>query len=420
MTAVALMALTQSWSPASGEPPVGTPTPTGAPAQPLAPPVSPPLSTGCAPPSTEIVRTMPWAQRRLGAAGVWNLTRGAGVTVAVIDTGVDAAVPQLAGRVLAGTDVTGQRVPANTDCSGHGTFVAGIIAAAPVPGTPVAGMAPEATVLPIRQASRDSDGTAAGLAAGIRAAVDGRASVINISTSAFFPDDSLHAAIRYATERDVLIVAAVANQAENGNPRTYPAAYPEVLAVGATGQNGQPAGFSEAGDYVDVAAPGEGVISLGTGGSGHLVGDGTSYAAPEVAGVAALVRAYRPELSAAAVRRRIELTADRPGGRLPDPQLGWGVLNPVSAVTAELPGETAGPASPSTATGAVRNVMLPPVRPNHAPRGITLIFTAAALSVALVGVAGIRVARAGLRRQWRPGTGEEALAELSRRRRHPA
>jgi type VII secretion-associated serine protease mycosin len=347
---------------------------------------------------------MPWAQQRLGTAGVWHLTRGAGVTVAVIDTGVDATVPQLAGRVLPGIDVTGQRVPANTDCSGHGTFVAGIIAAATVPGTPIAGVAPAVTVLPIRQASTDSDGTVAGLAAGIRAAVDNKASVINISSSAFFPDDRLYAAVRYAADRDVLIVAAASNQAENGNPRAYPAAYPEVLAVGAIGQDGQPANFSEAGDYIDVAAPGAGIVSLSRGGSGHLVGEGTSYATPAVAGVAALIRAYRPELSAAVVRRRIELTADRPGGRVPDPRVGWGVLNPVSAVTAQLPGEATGSASPASA-GTERVAVPSPVRIDRAPRDTALIFAAAVCTVALVGAVGIRVVRAGRRRRWRPGTG---------------
>src|SRR5262249_51030991 len=130
----------------------------------------------------------------------------------------------------------------------------------------------------------------------------------------------------------VLIVAAAANQARNGNPRTYPAAYPHVVAVGAINQDGNRADFSEAGGFVDLAAPGNNVLSVGPKGPGHLVGQGTSFATPFVTATAALVRAYYPKLTAAQVKHRLEATADHPGRPLPDPQVGWGVVNPYAAV----------------------------------------------------------------------------------------
>jgi membrane-anchored mycosin MYCP len=316
-----------------------------------------PTSTdqNCAAPPVTTDPSVPWPQVQLAPQQVWPLTTGAGVTVAVVDSGVDGHSPQLAGRVLRGLDVINPGDgPANTDCYGHGTFVAGIIAAAPTAGTGFAGVAPGATILPIRAANNAQDGTADLLATGIRDAVDDGASVINLSASTTTPDQHLAAAVRYAQAHNVLIVAAAANDAQDGDPVPYPAALPGVLGVGAVDSSGARADFSQTGPYVSLVAPGVNVISVGPGGGGQWQGSGTSYAAPFVAGVAALVRAYRPHLSAAQVLHRLLATADHPATTLPDPGLGWGTVDPLAAVTDVLPEEGPGGAIRTSGPVAAR------------------------------------------------------------------
>jgi type VII secretion-associated serine protease mycosin len=358
----------------------------------------------CSTPSTETYPSVPWTHTRLGVARVWDLTKGAGVAVAVIDTGVDASVPQLSGHVLPGVDVVNGSGPANTDCLGHGTFVAGIIAAQPREGTGVVGVAPGVTILPIRQANTNYDGTAAGLAKSIRIAADAGAKVVNISASAFFPSDELRLAVDYATARDVLLVASASNEAQSGNPKAYPAAYPQVLAVGAIGHDGRRSGFSEVGDYLSLVAPGVDIISLSRAGSGHLVDNGTSYATPFVAAAAALVRAYHPELNAARVKRRLELTADHLGVQVPNPQVGWGVVNPYNAVAMVLPEEgaqgRAGPAKPVRVPRAK-------VSDNSAAEAAK-VFTFALLGLALGALVLAYTLPRANRRRWRPADAPDA------------
>ncbi|ONI87954.1 type VII secretion-associated serine protease mycosin [Actinosynnema sp. ALI-1.44] len=279
---------------------------------------------------------------------MWPLTDGSGITVAVVDTGVDGNVPQLrGGKVLAGVDTTKPgKAPANTDCFGHGTFVAGIIAASPTAGTGYAGVAPGVRILPIRCATTDAPNqpgtlTPAGMALGIRAAVDGGARVVNVSASTTEQNRELAEAVAYADSKDVVVVASAANSAKNGDPVTYPAAYGSVIAVGAVDESGQRADFSQTGPFVSLVAPGVDVLGLGPGGPGHWKGSGTSYSAPFVTGTAALVRAYHPRLTAAQVKHRLLTTANHPAVPLPDPGLGWGTVNPMAAVTTVLPEEGA-------------------------------------------------------------------------------
>jgi type VII secretion-associated serine protease mycosin len=343
----------------------------------------------------------PWTNDRLAVSRVQQMTTGSGVTVAVVDTGVDASVPQLAGHVLPGVDVVNGAGSANTDCFGHGTFVAGIIAAAPRAGTGVVGLAPGVTILPIRQANSPSDGTAQGLAKSIRAAVDGGAKVVNISASAFFPSEELRAAVDYATSRDVLLVASASNEAKSGSPTAYPAAYPPVIAVGAVGRDGRRTEFSEVATFLDLVAPGTDIISLSRAGQGHLSDSGTSFATPFVTAAAALVRAYHPKLTAAQVKRRLEVTADHPGTSLPSPQVGWGVVNPYNAVTAILPAETGSSASPGRLDGIAP---LPDDTPDNRARDTAAIFaTVAGVLGVVVGLAAFLLPRA-MRRRWRPAS----------------
>jgi membrane-anchored mycosin MYCP len=347
-----------------------------------------------------------WPQQRLDYARVWPLTQGQHATVAVVDSGVDGRQRQLAGRVEDGVDVLHGTGNADTDCVGHGTFVAGIVAAAPVSGVGFAGVAPAATILPIRQTDVDENGTADGLASGLRAAVDGGASIVNVSVVSRTLTPALTQAVVYAEQHDVLVVAAAANDAQLGNPISYPAASPTVLAVAAVGQNDQRSGFSEVGHFVALAAPGTDVVSVGPAGPGQLVGSGTSYAAPFVSGVAALVRAYHPDLTAAQVRHRLEVTADHPPVALPDPQVGWGVIDPYAAVTALLPEEHESSdvrPLPSSARPVAQAAAAspPPTRP--------LIVAAVCAAIAVLAAIASEVVRRGRRRKWR--TGDDRVIE---------
>ncbi|WP_433388587.1 type VII secretion-associated serine protease mycosin [Micromonospora sp. KLBMP9576] len=350
-----------------------------------------------APTSTET--GVSWGQQRLGIERAWPLSRGEGVLVGVVDTGVDAGIPQLRGRVLRGADLTAAGRPrADNDCFGHGTFVAGIIGAAPVAGSGFAGVAPDARILPIRVTNSMEDGTASRLADGVRAAVDAGAKVVNISASTPVPEPSLVSAIEYAERQDVVVVAAAANGADQNKIVAYPAALPTVIAVGAIDSTGALADFSQTGKHLGLVAPGVDVTSVGPGGPGHWQGSGTSYAVPFVAGTAALVRSYRPGLTAAQVRARLLATADHPAAVLPDPGFGWGVVNPAAAVATVLAEEG----------GDAVAVVPPPARrpdlPPPDPTGPRLAALAAGVTVVAIGLVALLAALlpAGNRRRWRP------------------
>jgi type VII secretion-associated serine protease mycosin len=360
----------------------------------------------CLPPPTGSQKTVPWAQRELAPQRVWPLTTGAGVTVGVVDTGVDANIPQLrTAHVLKGLDVTtGGTGSANTDCYGHGTYVAGIIAAQAEAGTRFVGVAPGVTILPVRCANTPSgqgagELTAKTMADGIRAAVDGGAKVINISASTTEQNTDLEAAVRYAAAADVVVVASAANSASQGDPVTYPASYPSVIAVGAVTEAGQHADFSQTGPYLSLVAPGVDVVSLGPGGKGQWQGSGTSYAAPFVAATAALVRAYHPGLTATQVKHRLEVTADRPPAKVPDPAFGWGTVNPMAAVSTILPEEQSGQVQP---VGDLPPTAAPDV-PMRDAMGPALVVGGALLGIVLVFglVWSVRLVRAAGHRGWK-------------------
>ena len=339
----------------------------------------------------------PWAQQQLDPGRIWPLTTGRGVIVAVIDSGVDARNPALAGAVESGADVVQPGKPADYDCVGHGTVVAGIIAARPRPGSAFEGIAPGAEILPVRQTQSDQQeaGGVGFLAAAVNYAVSRGAEVINISITATSSTPALAAAVRDALDHDVVIVAAAGNDGADQNaPKSYPAALPGVLAVGAVGRDGQPLDFSAAG--ASVVAPGAEIVGPEAGGTGLVTGQGTSFATAFVSGVVALVRAYRPDLTAAQVVHRIEATADHPPGPLPDPRLGWGEIDPYAAVTAVLAPQS----QPSSPAAPLR---LPPP-PGPAPSQLPAVLFAAAALVAAAAVLGVAlVVPAGRRRRWRPG-----------------
>jgi membrane-anchored mycosin MYCP len=339
-----------------------------------------------------------WGARLLRLPELWRDAggTGTGLRLAVIDTGVSPH-RLLAGRLRGGGDFVGGG-DGTQDCDGHGTAVAGIAASATDPATGFSGVAPGAQVLAIRQTSanltvRGPDGQESGtgdttsLARAVLHAVREHADVINISLTSCRPPPrqatALQAALDYAMRHDVVVVASAGNTSagprDGGGPDPRPGGCPsvpdagtvslpgwydaDVLTVGAVGPTGVPAPFSYPGGWVDVAAPGERLLTLSPGGD-RLTGtvdrlddagtdtpgpvDGTSFAAPAVAGLALLVRQRYPALTARQVMDRIEATARGAAGAR-DPRLGYGVIDPVAALTRlpeVLPPPSAGPPVP--------------------------------------------------------------------------
>ncbi|MFI7441197.1 type VII secretion-associated serine protease mycosin [Nonomuraea indica] len=335
-----------------------------------------------------------WAQRRLNARSVWKLTRGEGVTVAIVDSGLDLRHPSLAGAVIKQVDLTRTT---HRDCMGHGTATAGIIAGRYLQGVPFHGVAPAARLLSYKQ-TNEQDGDVAKLAEGIIEAADAGADVINVSVQASDQPD-LKAAVQYALSRDIVIVAAAGNVDKGGvTSPAYPAAYEGVLSVGSAAQDGRLSDFSNTGSRVGVVAPGEKVTSTWTGRSFRGDLEGTSFAAPYVAGVAALVRARHPRLTNEQVRRRIERTADGAHGD----GTGAGMVNPLLAVTAVLPSEQVAVAAPPEVPLRGDLVAKRPPVDQHAIDVATGVGAAALVLSGLVLVLRM-VLPMGRRRGWRPG-----------------
>lgn len=395
----------------------------------------PPARPPSPPMATEQAQACPIGTRTRGDTGaqmriadwqsVWRLSRGAGQTVAVIDTGV--ARHRLLPHLLPGGDYvsTGD---GTQDCDGHGTIVAGIIGAAAdgKAGDTFSGIAPDASILAIRQSSNEfrptdaATGTGVGdvetLAAAVRVAADTGASVINISSVACVPADqgiddrSLGAALAYAVDvKNAVVVAAAGNvggagqcpeqnpppdPAHPGQPSwdgvkvvVSPAWYDDyVLTVGAVDREGRPCAFTLAGPWVDVAAPGQGMVSLSSDGEGlvdtvTVASDpapisGTSYSAPVVTGIVALVRAVSPQLTARQVMRRISDTAHHPSAGW-DPWVGHGVVDALAAVSAD-----GAPATTGTSPVPTAAARPDPPASEPAARRIALVGAAVCIAVA--------------------------------------
>ncbi|MEV7403238.1 type VII secretion-associated serine protease mycosin [Streptomyces sp. NPDC091267] len=306
----------------------------------------------------------PWSLQRVLLDELWQDTRGKGVRVAVIDTGVDDTNPQLTSAVdaSAGADyLPGEGSDGTVDEVGHGTKVAGIIAARPRRGTGFVGLAPAATVIPIRQNDERNSGKDTTMAAAIGHAIAKGADVINISQDTTRPlaDDSvLGRAVARAVAKDIVVVASAGNDGLDGRRRrTYPAAFDGVLAVAASDRNNERAPFSQAGEFVGVAAPGVDIVST-VPGNGQCTDNGTSFSAPYVTGVAALLRAKYPHWTAAQVVARIEQTAERSvTGH--DDFVGWGVVDPVRALSGDdVPQDAPHPDPPPARAQAPRPAKL--------------------------------------------------------------
>lgn len=294
-------------------------------------------------PARDVVTQLPWAQQLLDLDRTLPHSTGAGVTVAVVDSGVDADHPQLRGKVLPGEDffLVGD-LPGDFDCVSHGTAAASIIVASPAPGVGFRGIAPDARILPVRVTDRElnDSGNATPInpdivADGIRYAADTGAKVINLSLSGYGDFPAIRDAVAYAQSKDALLVAAAGNRADLGPVPSYPAAYDGVLGVGSISIEGVRAEGSQVGPYVDLVAPGEDVVAASRV-AGHHYWAGTSFAAPFVSGAAALVRSAHPDLTAPEVAERLVATADPAPGGKNSTEYGAGIVDPYRAVTEDL------------------------------------------------------------------------------------
>ncbi len=269
---------------------------------------------------------------RLPAA--WALRHDSSVVVAVVDTGVDLGHPDLKGRIVPGHDFVDNDATAQ-DENGHGTQVAGIIGAVPDNNRGVAGVVWNARIMPVRVLDADGYGFDDTIAKGIIWAADHGASVINLSLGGPEADSVLQSAVSYATRKGALVVVAAGN---DGTAATqYPAAYSEAIAVAATDSTGTLTLFSSYGDWVDVAAPGWNVLSTALrfrGAPSYIAESGTSFSAPYVSGVAALVRAQHPRWSVGHIRAQLRTTARDAGTPGFDEFYGFGVLDAAAALGA--------------------------------------------------------------------------------------
>ncbi|TDE29545.1 type VII secretion-associated serine protease mycosin [Actinomadura sp. 6K520] len=274
---------------------------------------------------------------------VWPVTKGKGVTVAVIDTGVNARLPDLKPAVLPGGDLTGKggdgRNDYDTRQDGHGTGMASLIASQGT-RTGFVGIAPEAKILPIAAPSLSGPVTSKA----VRFAADNGAKVINISQGSpsadIYPNQcppQLLEAIKYAASKDIVIVAGAGNSGDFDNKAAYPASCPGVLAVGAFARDGKPWKSTQRQDYVTVAAPGQDVGFISKTGHVFTAGEGTSQASALTAGAAALLRSRYPDESAREIVQRLTATAKDFGPKGKDNMLGYGVISIPRALKQDVP-----------------------------------------------------------------------------------
>ncbi|WP_406156004.1 type VII secretion-associated serine protease mycosin [Streptomyces sp. NBC_00882] len=295
------------------------------------------------------IRAKQWALEAMHTQEAWQTTKGAGVTVAVLDTGVENDHPDLVGNVLTGKDMIGfGAVRGQRPWARHGTAMAGIIAGhghGVGNGDGVMGIAPEARILPVRVILEDGDPARSrarntrgnALAEGIRWAADHGADVINLSlgddSASAHPEAGEDDAVQYALKKGAVVVASAGNGGEKGDHISYPAAYPGVIAATAVDKFGTRASFSTRRWYATVAAPGDDVV-IADPDHKYYEGWGTSAASAFVSGAVALVKAAHPSLTPAQIKKLLEDTARNApsGGR--DDSRGFGFVDPAAALKA--------------------------------------------------------------------------------------
>ncbi len=319
----------------------------------------------------------------IDAPAMWalagNCTLGDGITVAVIDTGVDLDHPDLQANLVAGqTFVAGTTTP--DDDQGHGSHVAGAVAAM-MNDIGVIGVAPQAQIMPIKVLDQDGSGYVSDVAAGIRWAADNGAQVINLSLGGPSATSIEQDAINYATNKGVLVIAAAGNC---GDPSTwqfnnctsldsigYPAAFANAMAVASTNVLNQQSSFSTQGSYVEIAAPGSAIYSTVPGGS-YGTKSGTSQATPHVAGLAAAIWSMNPSLSNVQIRAILNSTAVDLGSAGKDIQFGYGRIDAVAAATQAV--NTSSLSNSTTTIQSTPQTIVPNLDAAYAPGQIILKF----------------------------------------------
>jgi membrane-anchored mycosin MYCP len=357
------------------------------------------------PPQGQRLAEEPWEEGLFDLDRLSPVPDGRGVTVAVIDTGVDASHPQLDNAAIqAGQDFVPEGGPdAQLDCDGHGTAVASIIVAAPEESIGFAGLAPRATILPARiTESRSDDIEAATVADAIEWATDQGADIINLSLVFYRPNPRLEEAVNYAVARDVIVVAAAGNEkAESGvDPPAFPAVYNGVVSVGSITRDGLRDTSTHVGLDVDLLAPGQEVTVAWPGGERQLQG-GTSFAAAFVSAAAALVRSENPDLSGPEVVALLRANADPAPGLFFEPNVA-GIVNPYAALTGRVVDE------PPVAIQPAAEPPVDPVAQARAERWErtvqrALLIVLIAVSLTALGIMGAAIWRRGQRNRWLPG-----------------
>lgn len=267
------------------------------------------------PPTNDPLLPAQYGFFKINTDKAWKTQKGKSeVIVAVIDSGVDGSHPEFEGQLLAGYDFSSDKPTAggNVDGYGHGTHVAGVIAAKANNGQGISGIAPDCKILPVRIFNNWGHTTSGASTAAVIWAVDNGAKVINASWGSPLPGQAFHDAIKYALEKDVVVVAAVGNSGNN-DPETagYPGKSPGAIGVAASTDIDGWATFSTFGEQVSVAAPGKGILSTYPTqiSNGYRIMEGTSMAAPHVTGAVALIRSQYPQMNQKQVKELLEKTA---------------------------------------------------------------------------------------------------------------
>ncbi len=373
------------------------------------PAAGPAAAAECSVNSVQYVQDAPLALQRLNAKYAWTLATGRGVVVAVVDSGVNARNRHFDGALVKGTSLV-PKLKATEDDAGHGTAIAGQIAARKVPGSGVIGLAPDARIMAVQVFyDADEESRAAGvgprpdrIAAGIRYAADHGAKVINVSLSTPTDDGRLRAATRYATDKGALVVASAGNRTtaeDKADGARYPAAYPEVLAVAAADTSDSVTDDSIHGAHVDVSAPGTEILTTFHAAGDCLLsqeGESTSFATAYASAAAALLVQRFPDAGPAQWKHRLEVTASRPQRDRRDDLAGWGLIQPYEALTAIADASVGGPNLPGQPTRepvaqVVRPIDLTQSRDPHAPERTAALWwslggTSAVLGLALAGL----------------------------------
>jgi len=311
-------------------------------------------------PADDAGRDLQWALNRLQAEDLWARSTGAGVTVAVLDSGVKASHPDLKGKVAKGYNAITGKPGARSDNFGHGTFIAGMIAGK-YNGSGIVGLAPNARILPVKVLDSEGIGDSDDIARGIIWAVDNGADVINMSFGADSTNRVEAEAIDYARGAGVTLIAAGGN--EGARLVMYPAGYPGVLGVGATDFDNKRASFSNRGPHIDVVAPGQGILSTYNTRAYNWT-SGTSMSTAYVSAIAALAMSYSPGAGGEPLLQQIAATARDLHTAGSDADTGAGLVDPAALLeqvgAGRAPGMPRDLAATGTPDGTARVSFTPP------------------------------------------------------------